>query len=95
MWTPLVVSTTLVALGPSLVSAASGHFAELIARSQIIGRDTDLLASYDYVIVGGGTTGLTVADRLTENSSSGYCSIYLFPRITTRILEPIPRFSLL
>ncbi|CAG8659184.1 639_t:CDS:2, partial [Acaulospora colombiana] len=69
MWTPLVVSTTLVALGPSLVAATSGHFADLVARSQLVGRDAELLASYDYVIVGGGTTGLTVADRLTENAS--------------------------
>lgn len=28
---------------------------------------TDLSASYDYVIVGGGTSGLVVANRLTEN----------------------------
>ena len=26
-----------------------------------------LLSSYDYVIIGGGTSGLTVANRLTEN----------------------------
>jgi ribulose 1,5-bisphosphate synthetase/thiazole synthase len=26
-----------------------------------------LNGTYDYVIVGGGTSGLTVADRLTEN----------------------------
>ena len=35
--------------------------------SQSRPRDTDLLDSYDFVIVGGGTSGLTVADRLTEN----------------------------
>lgn len=29
---------------------------------------SDLLPSYDYVIVGAGTSGLTVANRLSENS---------------------------
>ena len=29
---------------------------------------TELLSSYDYVIAGGGTSGLTVANRLTEDS---------------------------
>jgi ribulose 1,5-bisphosphate synthetase/thiazole synthase len=31
---------------------------------------SDILASYDYIIIGGGTSGLTVADRLTEDPSS-------------------------
>ena len=29
-----------------------------------------LLESYDYVIIGGGTSGLTVADRLTEDGKT-------------------------
>lgn len=35
---------------------------------KIVQRD-ELLASYDYVIIGGGTSGLTVANRLTENAN--------------------------
>lgn len=34
---------------------------------RVVGRNADLLDSYDFVIIGGGTSGLTVADRLTEN----------------------------
>lgn len=36
----------------------------------VIGRNTPLSDSYDFVVVGGGTSGLTVADRLTENPKS-------------------------
>src|SRR5438034_1218804 len=39
-------------------------------RAQIIGRKAVLKTSYDFVIIGGGTSGLTVADRLTENPRS-------------------------
>jgi NADH dehydrogenase FAD-containing subunit len=41
-----------------------------VQHARLIGRDTALRSSYDFVIVGGGTSGLTVADRLTENAES-------------------------
>jgi hypothetical protein len=34
---------------------------------RVIERNADILDSYDFLIIGGGTSGLTVADRLTEN----------------------------
>lgn len=57
----------------SLLSALSLVVVGLAApldNARIIGRDTSLLSCYDYIVVGGGTSGLVVADRLTEDSSS-------------------------
>jgi hypothetical protein len=34
---------------------------------------SDIADSYDYIVIGGGTSGLTVADRLTEDSNSKIC----------------------
>ncbi|CZR68050.1 related to alcohol oxidase [Phialocephala subalpina] len=55
-----------LALGAALASLANAHPA---FRGRILSRDTDLLSSYDYVVVGGGASGLTVANRLTEDSN--------------------------
>jgi len=41
-------------------------------NSRILTRDSKIKKEYDYVIVGGGTSGLTVADRLTED---GKCKL--------------------
>lgn len=56
---------------------ASATLAAVLQRSQISSNSTAsykfgvpyINATYDYVIVGGGTAGLTLATRLAENSS--------------------------
>ncbi|KAL2145429.1 hypothetical protein VTI28DRAFT_7210 [Corynascus sepedonium] len=46
---------------------ADSPAARYSGRSKILDITDDLLPEYDFVIIGGGTAGLTVADRLTEN----------------------------
>lgn len=46
-----------------ILPLASGSFIHIREESQ-------LHASYDYIIVGGGTSGLTVGNRLSEDPSS-------------------------
>ena len=45
-----------------------------VKRAGLVGRDLPLKQSYDFIVIGGGTSGLTVADRLTEDPKS------VFPR---------------
>jgi hypothetical protein len=51
------------------LSLISGGCAAPVSLN-IVGRDVALLATYDYIVVRGGTSGLTVADRLTEDADS-------------------------
>ena len=44
-------------------------------RAVVIDDITQLNTKYDYVVVGGGTSGLVVANRLTENPDSKCCPL--------------------
>ncbi|KAL4745615.1 hypothetical protein BDW72DRAFT_211149 [Aspergillus terricola var. indicus] len=57
------VLTAALALGFSCTTSAGG----VQSFGTIIDRAADLLPVYDYVVVGGGVSGLVVANRLTED----------------------------
>jgi choline dehydrogenase len=51
-------------------------------------------ASYDYVVIGGGTAGLTVAARLAEMSSVAVVEAGSFYEIDNGNLSQIPAYSI-
>lgn len=50
--------------------ACSSPLVPLAPRAHVVYDASELRDEYDYVVVGGGTSGLTVANRLTENPKS-------------------------
>ncbi len=58
-----------LALAPVAYCSPIVHLAE---RATVVDDVSNLRPEYDYVVIGGGTSGLTVANRLTENPQSTY-----------------------
>lgn len=46
----------------------------LAPRAVVLEDASQLKSAYDYVVIGGGTSGLVVANRLTEDSAGTYAS---------------------
>lgn len=70
LWKPFAVAVLLVAELLSIGNASP----TLAGRGQVKHTTADLYDSYDYVVVGGGTSGLVVANRLSEDPSSELAS---------------------
>jgi hypothetical protein len=68
-----MLSLALTALAASFYAITFGGVAAsptLAQLAQVKRSVHELQDSYDYVIIGGGTSGLTVANRLTEDPDS-------------------------
>lgn len=79
------------------VGMASAYLQSITGQS-LIGSHFGLLyfnASFDYVIVGGGTAGLTIATRLAENSSFSVAVIETggFSDLDNGNLSAIPAYN--
>ncbi len=77
----MLLSITQLVL--SLALAPTAYCYPLLAeRATVVDDVSQLKAAYDYVVIGGGTSGLTVANRLTENdqstSNGGNCPLRSF-----------------
>lgn len=57
----------------SLVSSLFALAHRVVSALPLLVSNTDVLDTYDYVVVGGGTGGMTLASRLSEDGTSMLC----------------------
>jgi ribulose 1,5-bisphosphate synthetase/thiazole synthase len=76
----------LLQLALASIAACSSH---LVSRAVVVNDISTLSAQYDYIIIGGGTSGLTVANRLTEDLLSTYISIHCVVTILELTASPL------
>jgi len=74
-------SLSILAIATAFLLGNVGAYPASVHEAKHFRRSSDLDYSYDYIIVGGGTSGLTVADRLTE---SGNC-LFLISSLTLKM----------
>jgi choline dehydrogenase len=78
----------------SLTAAGTGNvFNEQLQSQGLLGAhfgNVDIPKSYDYIIIGGGTAGLTVAHRLAKNHTVAVIEAGSFPWIDSGSLSQIP-----
>lgn len=65
--TPLLAGSSLLLL--FLLHSTLLAAQPLETRATVVDSASSLKDGYDYVVIGGGTSGLTVANRLTEDAS--------------------------
>lgn len=75
----MLLSIAQLLLSLALVTLAS-CYPNLARRATSIDQVSQLKHAYDYVVIGGGTSGLTVANRLTEDDE-GTSNAKIAPRV--------------
>lgn len=80
------------------VSRAQVSYFELLVAQGLIGSHfgvPSLNAAYDYVVVGGGTAGLTIASRLAQNTSNTVAVVEAgsFYELTNGNLSQVPAYG--